>query len=105
MLRLLNEMEFEKEVLQADMPVLVDFFATWCAPCKVIVPVLEEIAVEMTDKAKIFKIDVDQAKSLASQFSIKGVPTMIIFNGGEMVDRINGVIPKEDIIERLNAWL
>jgi len=105
MLRLIGEMEFEKEVLQADMPVLVDFFATWCAPCKMIVPVLEEIAAEMTDKAKIFKIDVDQAKALAKQFNVRGVPTMIIFSNGEMVDRVNGVIPKEDIISKLEAWI
>ncbi|MCL2752571.1 MAG: thioredoxin [Defluviitaleaceae bacterium] len=105
MLRLINENEFEKEVLQADTPVLVDFFATWCGPCKMLIPILEEIATEMTGKAKVFKVDVDQAKSLAQKFNIRGVPTMIIFNKGEMVDRGNGVMPKEDIIDKITAWL
>ena len=105
MLKLLNEADFEKEVLQAEMPVLVDFFATWCAPCKVIVPILEEIASEYEGRAKIFKVDVDQAKNLARDYSIKGVPTMIVFSGGEMVDRTNGVIPKEDIIAKLEAQM
>ncbi|MCL2575435.1 MAG: thioredoxin [Defluviitaleaceae bacterium] len=105
MLKLISQTDFEQEVLQADMPVLVDFFATWCAPCKMILPILEEVAIAMVDKAKVFKLDVDQAKEIAVKYGIRGVPTMVIFKDGEVVDRMVGVIPKEDIEDKIAAWL
>ncbi|MCL2350112.1 MAG: thioredoxin [Defluviitaleaceae bacterium] len=105
MARLLNEADFEKEVLQADVPVVVDFFATWCGPCKIIAPVLDEIAQEIEGKTKIFKVDVDQAKGLAKQYAIRGVPTLLFFKDGDVVDKFSGVLSKDDIVNKIMPWM
>ncbi|MCL2620411.1 MAG: thioredoxin [Defluviitaleaceae bacterium] len=89
MIEMLAQADFEKEVLEAQMPVVVNFSATWCGPCKMLSPILEEIAGELNGKVKILKVDIDENKELTKQFGIRGVPTMLAFKGGEMVERIS----------------
>lgn len=93
---------FEKEVLQSDKPVLVDFWASWCGPCQMLLPVIEELSNEV-DSAKICKINVDEQPELASQFRIMTIPTLLIFNKGEVVKNIVGVQPKATILDMLNV--
>lgn len=85
---------FEKEVLQESMPVLVDFWATWCMPCKMLAPTIDAIASEYAGKAKIAKLDVDQHKEIASKYGIMSIPTVVIFNNGEIVEQFTAVQPK-----------
>lgn len=95
--------DFETQVLQADKPVLVDFYATWCGPCKMISPIIDQLATEMEDKAKVVKIDVDQARDVASKYKVMSVPTLMIFKNGEVVDQILGAVPKDRLVEKLEA--
>ena len=103
--RLISEADFEKEVLQAKVPVVVDFFATWCAPCKMIAPILDELQAEFGAQAEIVKMDVDQAKATAKAYGVRGVPTLIFFKDGEIVDKISGVLPKADLASKISACL
>ena len=105
MAKIINAINFEQEVLKSDMPVLVDFFATWCGPCKMIAPAIDQISDELEGQAKVFKIDVDQAKELSAQYNIRSVPTLLYFKSGEIVDKVNSVIPKLDIKAKLEAIL
>lgn len=89
---------FEAEVLQAEKPVLVDFWAVWCGPCQMVGPVLEEIA-EERDDIIIGKVNVDEEQELAAQFGVMSIPTMILFKGGEAVNKIVGAMPKEEILK------
>lgn len=92
---------FEKEVLQSDVPVLVDMFATWCGPCKMMAPVVEEIAKEYEGIAKVGKVDIDQDSDLAASYRIMSVPTFLIFKNGEVVDKVIGGVPKEILTQAI----
>ena len=97
----LNDNTFEREVLQAELPVLVDFYAPWCGPCKMLAPVLDALAREFEGRAKIVKVNVDDAPALAARFGITGVPTLIFFDQGEAVDEIVGFTPPRVLKARL----
>ncbi len=88
---------FDSEVLQSDVPVLVDFWAAWCGPCKAIAPHVEELADEMAGQAKVFKVDVDQEGDLAMKYGIMSIPALIVFKGGQEVDRMVGAGSKDQI--------
>ena len=96
-----TDSSFDEEVIQADTPVLVDFWADWCAPCKMIAPIVEELAGEFDGKIKFAKLDVDSNPKSASSYGIRGIPTMLIFNGGEPVDQVVGAVPKSVIKKKL----
>ncbi len=100
---MLDADNFEREVLQSDQPVLVDFWADWCPPCKAIGPVIEEIATEFEGIARVGKVDVDENKSLAQQYAIGSIPTLLFFREGEVVDRVQGVVPKSELTGKLTA--
>ncbi|UCE25803.1 MAG: thioredoxin [Candidatus Zixiibacteriota bacterium] len=96
---------FDQEVLQADRPVIVDFWATWCGPCKMIAPILEEIASEYSDKVKVVKLDVDANNRTAGKYNIMSIPSLLFFKDGEMVDQVVGAIPKAQLTQRLDKVL
>ena len=96
---------FESEVLQSDTPVIVDFWATWCGPCKMIAPILEEIAVEFGDKVKVTKLDVDSNNQTAGKYNIMSIPSVLIFQNGEVVDQIVGAVPRAPLVDRLQKVL
>ncbi|MDR1138295.1 MAG: thioredoxin [Clostridiales bacterium] len=93
--------DFETQVLGSQVPVLVDFWADWCGPCKMLAPTLDKLSEELADKAKVCKINVDEEKDLASQFEVNAIPTLLVFNNGELVDRRSGVMN----IKQLKALL
>jgi len=101
----LDESSFRTEVLQSDKPVLVDFWATWCPPCKMIAPFIEEIAHEFEGKAKVAKLDVDKVPGVAGDFGIQSIPTLLFFRNGEVVDRVVGAVPKGVIAEKLSSLM
>jgi thioredoxin 1 len=89
-----NDKNFASEVLNADLPVLVDFWATWCGPCRSISPIVEELAKEFTGKVKVTKLNVDESPATPSQYGVRGIPTLILFKSGKIVDQIVGAVPK-----------
>lgn len=93
-----NEAMFKTEVLESDKPVLVDFFATWCGPCKMLSPVVEAVAEERADKVKVFKLDIDELGGIAMDYNVMAVPTLMLFKNGEAVDTKLGVCPKDELI-------
>lgn len=97
--------DFQQEVLGADKPVLVDFYADWCGPCKALAPVMEELADELGDRLKIVKLDVDQNNELSMQYGVQSIPTMVLFKDGEEAERLVGFLPKGQLKEQLEAHL
>ena len=89
-----NDKNFASEVLNSTMPVLVDFWATWCGPCRSISPIVEELAKEFTGKVKMTKLNVDESPATPSQYGVRGIPTLILFKGGKILDQIVGAVPK-----------
>lgn len=99
MAQVINAQEFESKVINAQGPVLVDFFATWCGPCKMLAPVLDEVAAEVAGKAEVYKVDVDQSADLASRYGIRSVPTLMVFENGKPVRTAMGAQPKRSLLE------
>lgn len=101
----ITDANFAQEVEQSDIPVLIDFWAVWCGPCRMIAPIVEELAGEYQGKAKIGKLDVDNNPGVATKFGIRSIPTILFFKGGKLADQIVGAVPKGTIVEKLNAQL
>lgn len=99
-----NEEAFRK-VLDSGEPMLVDFFATWCGPCKMLAPVIEELAADYEGKLHVLKVDTDENQNLAMNYGIMSIPTVILFQGGNEVDRAVGLLPKENFVQMINAHL
>lgn len=102
---IITQANFEQEVLKSETPVLVDFWAEWCGPCKILHPIIDEIKAELGDKIKIGKVNVDEENALAGQFNVMSIPTMKIFKGGSQVGEIVGAAPKATITAELNKHL
>ena len=101
---ILNDQNFEAEVLKSDVPVLVDFWAPWCGPCKILGPIVEELAKEMEGKpVKVAKMNVDESQDIPQKYGIMSIPTLMIFKGGEVVDQMVGVTPKDTLAEKLTS--
>jgi thioredoxin 1 len=99
----ITDENFENEVIKSDKPVLIDFWAVWCGPCRIIAPIVEELAKEYDGKIKVGKLDVDVNQQAAIKYGVRSIPTLLIFNGGKVVDVIIGAVPKNHIVQKLNA--
>ena len=106
MSQLVNEFtdaNFDNDVTKSDIPVLIDFWATWCGPCKAIAPIVEEIAEEYNGKVKVGKLDVDQNQNSAMKFGVRSIPTLLIMKNGEVLNQIVGSVPKTEITDKLDG--
>jgi len=92
---------FDEEVLQSDIPALVDFWAEWCGPCRMIAPAVDAIAGEYSGKLKVFKLNVDNEATIASKYGVMSIPTLVLFKGGEVAEQIVGAMPKQKIVEKI----
>jgi len=101
----LDEKNFEGEVLKSNLPVLVDFWAEWCGPCKMIAPVIDQLSTELQGKMKIAKVNVDESAELAGQFNVMSIPTLLIFKNGKPVDQIVGAMAKDKLLAKLTPHL
>jgi len=99
---ILSEANFQSEVIAASQPVLVDFWAPWCGPCRTIGPIVNELAKDFDGRAKVAKVNVDDAPALAQRFGIQGIPTLLIFRDGRVVDQVTGVVPKRELTAKLD---
>ena len=101
----ITDSSFQDTVLKSDKPVLVDFWAAWCGPCRMLAPIVEDIAKDFEGKAVVGKVDVDNNQQISMEYGIRNIPTVLIFKNGEVVDKLVGVSPKEVIAEKLSAHL
>ncbi len=100
-----TDQNFEEEVLNSEKPVLVDFWAAWCAPCRTLAPTVDQIAQEFSDQAKVVKLNVDDNAAISAKYNIKGIPTLLLFKGGEIKDQIVGAASKDNIARMIQAQL
>jgi thioredoxin 1 len=98
-----NDLNFDKEVLQSDQPVLVDFTATWCGPCRALAPIIDQVAEELAGKAKVGKVDIDEAPLTAGKFGVRGVPTVMIFKNGERLAQHVGLTTKQKLLDLVGS--
>lgn len=94
-----TDSSFDKDVLQGDKPALVDFWATWCAPCRAIAPIVDQIADQYAGKLAVYKIDIDSNPETPARFGVRGIPTVILFKGGKVVDQVVGAVPRSSLEE------
>jgi thioredoxin 1 len=99
----LDESNFDRELTQDDKPVIVDFWAEWCGPCKMIAPLLDEIAREKAGAVKVAKVNVDESQSLSFKYNIRAIPALLFFKNGQLRDQVTGVTSKKDLLNRLDA--
>jgi thioredoxin 1 len=105
MAKAITQSEWQAEVINSPVPVLVDFWAVWCGPCRLIAPIVEELARQYEGKLKVYKVDVDQEQSLAMQYGIMSIPTLLLFKNGQVVEQIVGALPKGAIEQRIAKHL
>lgn len=100
-----NDGDFDKEVLESEQPVMVDFWAEWCGPCKALSPIVDEIASEMGDKLKVVKVNIDENPNSPTQYGVRGIPTLMVFKGGQVVDTRVGGMSRSDLSEWVESVL
>lgn len=100
-----TESDFQAEVLNSELPVLVDFTATWCQPCKMIAPIVEQLAQEWDGKVKVVKLDADQNPNVMMQYGVMGIPTLMLFKSGEIKERVTGFMPKEKLAAKVTPYV
>ena len=96
---------FDSDVLQSDQPVLVDFWATWCGPCRMIAPAVDSVATKFAGKAKVGKLDVDHNQQTAARFQVRGIPTLLLFKNGQVVDQVVGAVPETKLAQMIEAHI
>lgn len=102
MSEIITSADFDSKVLQSNTPVMVDFFATWCGPCKMVAPIVDEVAQEKAGQAQVYKLDVDQSPDIASSYGVMSIPTIIVFENGEVKNQVLGAQPKEALLNLFN---
>ena len=100
-----SDQDFEREVLKSGTPVLIDFWAPWCGPCRQIAPTIDQIAVEFAGKLKVMKMNVDENLDVPARYGVQGIPTLLLFKGGDVVEKLVGAYPKPALVSRINQHL